>query len=123
MSNIPRTSHAQRRQRGPSTGFLHSHNKNNNTPSSSSEADKFHLFEQWLRVNGAQFPHLELRKYETSPATNNANDGDFSSSSSRLSNNKINNETEENYEAEEKKDCGLEQPSESKRFHSIPAER
>ena len=114
MSNIPRTSHSQRRQRGPSTGSLHSHSKNNTPSSSSSEADKFHIFEQWLRMNGAQFPHLELRKYETSPATNNANDGDFSSSSSRLSNNKINNETEENYEAEEKKDGGLEQPCESK---------
>lgn len=30
----------------------------------SAEADKFQIFEQWLRDNGAQFPQLELRQYE-----------------------------------------------------------
>jgi hypothetical protein len=31
----------------------------------SAEADKFQIFEQWLRDNGAQFPLLELRQYQT----------------------------------------------------------
>ncbi|KAL7466464.1 hypothetical protein ACHAXS_006759 [Conticribra weissflogii] len=30
----------------------------------SADADKFQIFEQWLRDNGAQFPLLELRQYD-----------------------------------------------------------
>mmetsp|Transcript_28577 Transcript_28577/g.60949 ORF Transcript_28577/g.60949 Transcript_28577/m.60949 type:complete len:733 (-) Transcript_28577:100-2298(-) len=66
--------------------------------SSSSETDKFQVFERWLRVNGAQFPLLELRKYD-SPNTKNEQDADL------LRDNLSTTETDNN-EAEEKKDGG-----------------
>lgn len=59
----------------------------------SSETDKFAVFERWLRANGAQFPSLELRKYD-SPGTKNS--GDLARD----------DDPDDNDEAEEKKDGG-----------------
>lgn len=44
------------------------------TPPTSAEADKFQIFERWLRVNGAQFPLLELRKYDCPKKEKTGND-------------------------------------------------
>eukprot|EP00986_Skeletonema_menzelii_P015589 scaffold12132_cov153-Skeletonema_menzelii.AAC.6 len=61
----------------------------------SAEADKFQIFEQWLRDNGAQFPQLELRQYDKqSDAANNNEDTE----GLRYDNN--------DNDAEEKKDGG-----------------
>ena len=57
------------------------------------EDDKFAIFERWLRINGAQFPMLELREYDTTPTDTKVNDTEVFSTS------------EENV-AEEKKDSG-----------------
>jgi len=62
----------------------------------SAEADKFQIFEQWLRDNGAQFPQLELRQYDKQNDTTNNNHED----NEGLCYDTIDNE------AEEKKDGG-----------------
>lgn len=65
----------------------------------SAEADKFQIFEQWLRDNGAQFPLLELRQYENNQNSDTANSG--------TKNNDKNNELYDHDDsAEEKKDGG-----------------
>mmetsp|Transcript_10500 Transcript_10500/g.18639 ORF Transcript_10500/g.18639 Transcript_10500/m.18639 type:complete len:87 (+) Transcript_10500:353-613(+) len=76
---------------------------NNIPPSSgpsSEESDKFQLFERWLRINGAQFPLLELRKYDS--PKNDTNEEDLRQAG-RLSN----LSTDNNNEAEEKKGWGM----------------
>lgn len=60
------------------------------------EFDKFQTFERWLLANGAQFPCLELRKYDNSERYKNDNEDSNNGSA-----------TIENYESEEKKDGGL----------------
>lgn len=64
--------------------------------SPSAEADKFQIFERWLRTNGAQFPLLELRKYD-SPKNNDDDAEDDDDNFDPL---------ETDNEAEEKKDGG-----------------
>jgi len=88
----------------PTTSSLQ-HNQENNS-STSIEDDKFAIFERWLRINGAQFPMLELREYDTSPTTDTtANDA-------------VNNfSTSEENVSEEKKDSGPD--SESKGVASL----
>ena len=68
--------------------------------SSNSEVDKFQIFEQWLRINGAQFPLLELRKYEDTTPPNNSEE-EMHRRRSRT--------TDEENEAEEKKDQDAQQ--------------
>ncbi|KAL7512687.1 hypothetical protein ACHAXN_009735 [Cyclotella atomus] len=60
------------------------------------EFDKFQTFERWLIANGAQFPCLELRKYDNSDRYKDNKDGVLESVNSRVV-------MEEN-ESEEKKD-------------------
>jgi len=69
-------------------------NQDNSATSISIEDDKFAIFERWLRINGAQFPMLELREYDTSPTT------------AAKVNDVVNFSTSEENVAEEKKDSG-----------------
>ena len=66
-----------------------------NHHSDPSEFDKFQTFERWLLANGAQFPSLELRKYDNSDRYNKNNNDDDD----------IKDTPSEN-ESEEKKDGG-----------------
>ncbi|KAL7488582.1 hypothetical protein ACHAW6_014167 [Cyclotella cf. meneghiniana] len=71
------------------------------------DADKFQKFERWLIANGAQFPCLELKKYDNSDRFKNVDaNSDAVAFSSSSSDHKEEDDDEEN-ESEEKKDGGM----------------
>jgi histone-lysine N-methyltransferase SETD3 len=78
-----------------------SRSNNYNPLHKSIEADKFQLFEKWLRDNGAQFPQLELRQYDN----NNGNNNNAAKNSNNNNNGMIYDNNDDD-DAEEKKDGG-----------------
>ena len=68
----------------------------------SAEADKFQIFEQWLRDNGAQFPLLELRLFDNNNNNNNNQSGDGKQIDEGL----LLYDNDDDDDAEEKKDGG-----------------
>ncbi|KAL3781897.1 hypothetical protein HJC23_004082 [Cyclotella cryptica] len=67
------------------------------------ETDKFQKFERWLIANGAQFPCLELRKYDNSDRYKDL-DANADAMSSSSNHEEV---VEEENESEEKKDGGI----------------